>query len=565
MPSRRDITDHPTRRSESSSSAPRLANLRQVITDRRRANDRLRRSLWVSLLVHALIFLLYIPAALQGARDHRGEDLDRPELATSIQPVLLLAPPPPRAARSELPSPASDQAPPVRPLLRPDPEPDEADPQLEFVRSHLAPSEAPPLTDRISTQNQQVEHERVAHARSQIADGRAERGTRSGSPQDAAQAGARPQRASQPSRFPQQRDRQRNPEAQQDPREPSQGEAAAQPSPRQHDAPPCDGRSPGSDCDGLARLSPQAAPQPQRGRAGDWDARSPAQGEREGWEPLVSRLPGLVLDAEPFAPAALPDLASALAFEPATPGVDRVEREREPTPPSAQRVQAKRAPSPREATPAPPQRAREHVSEPAVLVHQGTPTQPQPALAFEIEPLELVRQEQERERESRASKRASGENRRDTPPGSARSSARSTAGSEAAAGGSVVSPREPPPTIDIQSALATRAHPLAGILQALDDQLRASWQLPFEVRSSGIVGTTGLEFTIDRWGRIDDVVVTRPSGHPQLDTLARGAVPERVDGFLLLMLSEAREAFPKRGLRVSYQFAYTDSPVAGIL
>jgi outer membrane biosynthesis protein TonB len=560
----------------------RLASLGQVIGDRRRANARLRRSLWVSLLAHALLFLILAPLALprpeqRAAPVHPPLEVQR---LTEL-PALLRLDPEQLARRLPQPDPVLDQPSPERPPqvaeapdperrdptpqppVAPDPPVPERNPaQVEFVRSHLEASDQVPDTDRISTQNQQADRERVARARAQVASGAADRGTQAGSPQRATQAGAQPERPAQ-----------RTPRA--EPHEAEGAPTSAQPmaprAPRPHqDDQPCgpDAFADGP-CDALADARQAFDPQQLAGQdpRDHMEQSPPPLREREGWEPLAVRVTGADIQAQAIPEAPQPDRAASpgpllaqdavLLAHPSPSSVRQAQDEAAQRKENPQASQQARAPG--SSQPEPATDKRRASSEPQIPA-------PEPALQFVVEPLELLRQEQEREEDqARSHQQDQRQRRRNTPPGSAKASAASAPGSEAAAGGSVVSPLDPPPVIDVRTVLATRAHPLAGVLQALDDQLREAWEIPFDVRVSGVVGTTGVELLVDNRGRVRDVVTTRPSGHSQLDEAARQAIPSRLEGFGQLLQGEAGWAFPPEGLHIYYEFEYTDSPVAGVL
>jgi hypothetical protein len=524
------------RRGRQAALRPRLAALRLVLTQRRAASDRLRRSLWVSILAHVLLFAALVPLAMP-----RGEHATATREPLRVERVLLevaQAPPPPPPTPEPEPEPEQP------------PEPEREAERLEFVRSHLEAAASSPDTHRISTQDQRVQRERHTPARSQIADGRAQRGTRSGSPQRAARPGSRPEQAAEPTP---QSEHERRVEAQASPPPPMEERAkreASQPSPSRT---PRDAREPSPASLASAASSTRQAVRPSQRRE---------PGERSNWEPLAVRLTGLDPQAQPFPEAPSPDRSASPPVAQAPTHDQREEdhpqRERErraDQDPVAERLD--RAPGSSQAQP--------ETATTAVLAARPSPAAPEPPLEFLIEPLELMREQQERERKEHASEHSARRTRRDTPPGSARAASASSAGSEAAAGGSVVSPIEPPPALDVRAALATRTHPLAPMLQALDDQLRAAWELPFEIRVSGIVGTTGVDFIVDRRGRIHEISLIRPSGHPALDALALAAIPRRIESFRGLLDEDTLDAFPSDGLRVRYQFSYTDSPVAGIL
>jgi outer membrane biosynthesis protein TonB len=561
----------------------RLAALGQVLGDRRRANDRLWRSLWISLFAHTLLFLGLAPfalprQALQAAVQPEPVEVLRiseaPELVQLTPEQLERSFPEPestvdeqRPRQVEPPDPALERDRQERALaeqqeLEAPPERKRQPQRLEFVRSHHQASEQAPDTQRISTQNQIADQERVALARAQVANGRAERGTQAGTPRDAARHGAQPQQPTSgaPTALEQRQD------------EPQQATArATAPQARTHreDQQPCgQGQSvAGGPCDALADARQARDSQQLRGStAHDRREQSPPHTRaREGWEPLAVRVTGLADQARPFAEAPLPDRATSPS---ATTAHDAVLVAR-PSPNSTKPAQDDSAQRKETARAVQQSRARGS-SQPEPSPDRERPAAelepPQPELQFLVEPLELMRQEQEQEQQQASARQQNQrQRRRSAPPGSARASASSAPGSEAAAGGSVVSPIDPPPAIDVRTVLSTRAHPLSGVLQALDDELREAWEIPFDVRVSGVVGTTGVELLLDRRGRVRDVVTTRPSGHALLDQAARQAIPPRIADFSMLLEGEARDTFPSEGLRVYYEFEYTDSPVAGVL
>lgn len=568
---------------------PRLAATRQLAGQRRRSELRLRRSLWISLLAHAAALLVLLPLSvprpeaaiaavpppLQVLRIEPKVPIVTPELAQfdpAHAPELTPKPEPrpdddpiePKPPKPQLDLPHPDDTPP--PPEPPQPEPPE---RLEFLRAHMDASPTAPDTDRISTQDQQVEHERVSPARAQVSDGSSDRGMLAGYPQQATRAGARPQLPA--------------------PSTPAELQAMAQarhafatPRPPQaqtlrEDEHPCPGSAQShGPCDALAdaqgsRQGVHDRGEPQR-HDGDRSRSQPQRqaapaSEREGWKPLAVRLPGQVTAAQPFPEALLPD-------RPASPGLATPQDALLQATASQPQRHSKEARDShdqrREQAHAQRQARAQGSSLPDPLPrdseladHRSPP--PEPELRFLIEPLDLMRQEREREQQAQASERNRHKQRRRAAQGSARPTVASPSGSQAAAGGSVVSPIDPPQVLDVKTVLSARSHPLSEVLQVLDDQLRSSWSIPFDIRVSGIVGTTGLELVLDKRGRIRDVSTPRPSGHAQLDELARSAIPDRIEDFGKLLEGEAREAFPSEGLHVYYEFEYRDSPVAGVL
>lgn len=581
------MTEHPAHRGGAPGprrpARTRLLALGQVLGDRRRANDRLRRSLWVSVFAHALLFLGLAPfalprPALQAAAQPEPLQVERitelPELVQLSPEQLERMFPEPQQPLDDRLQERTDQEEPLEPERHerheralaerqesePPPPRDRPPQRLEFLRSHHDAADQAPDTHRISTQNQMSDRERVALARAQVADGRAERGTQAGAPQKAARHGAQPQQPTSgaPTARQQQSEEQARTTAQ---------ARAPQAREQRQDQRPCGPGHQAGPCDALADARDALDRQQLVGAdARDRQEQSPRHASaREGWEPMAVRIPGVVDQARPFPEAPLPDRAASpgataahdavLVAHPAPSTSKQAQDAAAQRKEQARAVQQARAQGSSQPEPSPDQERPAAKLEP-----------PQPELEFLVEPLDLLRQEQEREQQQASSRQQNQrQRRRSAPPGSAKASAASAAGSEAAAGGSVVSPIDPPQAIDVRTVLSTRAHPLSGVLQALDDELREAWEIPFDVRVSGVVGTTGVELLLDRRGRVRDVVTTRPSGHALLDQAARQAIPSRIDDFTLLLEGEARDTFPADGLRVYYEFEYTDSPVAGVL
>ncbi len=519
--------------------APRLPALRQVLGDRRRANDRLRRSLWVSLLVHSLLFVLALPFALHHAEAPAEANtstvlVERVPIPESARPPQLRCEREARAEDRELDAESQAQA--KAEVERPEPpplvvEPSPRDDALEFVRSPRETREPAPDSGRISTANRRVEHERVAQSRALVADGQADRGTHAGNPQRAVRSGAQPERAAAAAAAFQ---------AAQERGEPS---TPSQLREHREDAL--------ADADDA--LDPRTVPFSEALEA--VRRSEPALAERQGWEPMAFRLTGLEERAETFAEAPLPDRAASMVV---------------PAQESSQAKEALAQAEQQERRALEDQRARPQGShQPERVPDQRQPmeqvTAPEPELRFEVEPLELMRLERDQQQRAVAEESSHRDRRRRAPPGSARASVASPTGAQSAAGGSVASPLDPPETIDAMTVLQTRVHPLASVLESLDDQLRTAWVIPLDIRVSGIVGTAGIEMVLDRRGRIHDVALTRPSGHASLDALAQAAVPDRLHGFQRLLDDDVRAAFPEEGLRIYYEFEYKDSPVAGIL
>ncbi len=492
----------------------RLATLRQVLGDRRRAGSRLRRSLWVSLLAHLTLFFVALPIAR-----HPEGDRARDAKAERAVQLITIEPPQPQVRPEPLEAP--------QPEPEPEPEPEALAERLEFLRSQREQQGKSPDSRRISTHDRSVQDERVARSRARVADGSQDRGKRAGSPSKASQAGSTPQLPAPSTPLEQ--------SAQVQARSaPTQPRAPSAERPRL-DERPCGGQAGAGPCDAVLQtrgdqgpaLEPDA-PQQAIARADQRLSTSPgrvSESGREGWSPLAVRAPGLAPDATPFARAILPDRTApsdaskaAMVSDEATPTV-------KPAPsPTPRRPQQPKASRTARATGS----AQDQPDETAQAA--ARPTVVEPAPSFDVEPLELMRQQQRRD----------------------------------AAGGHRVSAVSPPEVVDIQTALSTRQHPLAEVLTALDDQLREGWIIPLEIRVSGIVGTTGVRMVVDPRGRISEVALTRPSGHPHLDQLAQAAVPKRIDGFSRLLTAEARDAFPEQGLHLYYEFAYRDSPVVGV-
>ncbi len=565
-------------RGEAAKAGPRLPALRQIVGDRQRANDRLRRSLWISILAHSLVFVALMPLALPRA-ELPTDDAPPPApvelLALDPDALQAMAPPEISVPERRL---AEDEDEPEQiaersePLEQPEDEPEPTPPppeRLEFVRAHgdALPGDAPD-THRISTRDQRFDQELSAPARARVAEGMSDRGVMAGSPQDAVQAGAEAQLPAPSTPL----EREAQVQARQ---------AASKPLPpradrERDDEQPCSASAEaGGPCDALADASGARRARFDEGEPRWSEAfavqsaaahQAGAAGERAGWDPVAVRLPGLVPDAQIFPEAPEPDRAStpsAIAQERAERQHSASERQRDKERADPVEQRQEQAQSRREARAQGSSRPAEPTQPSELAERRVTP--PEPELQFLVEPLELMRQEQERERRSKADERNDHKRRRRVAQGSARPSVASPTGSQAAAGGSVVSPIDPPPTLDVRTVLSARSHPLAGVLQALDDQLRSSWEIPFEIRVSGIVGTTGIELLLDRHGRVREVTTTRPSGHPQLDALARDAIPKRIEEFGTLLVGEARDEFPHDGLKVYYEFEYRDSPVAGVL
>jgi outer membrane biosynthesis protein TonB len=524
----------------------RLEALRQVLGDRRRAESRLRRALWVSLLAHVSLFFVALPVALD------ARDVDRVEAPASRTVQLITMEPEQRPPRAE-PEPKEAEPEPKEPELAPE--------RLEFVRSQKQHQGSSPDSHRISTHDSAVERERVAKARARVADGRSDRGRRAGSPSRASQAGATPQLPA-PSTPLEQSALVQARSAPTQPRAPS----AERP---RVDERPCSGASNGGPCDAVTpSRGPQGpaleelARQQAVAHAAQMNSASPGQASesgREGWSPIAFRAPGLVPDATPFAQDILPDRPTPADASKAA------AREAETTPvvapspsPTPQRQERARSARTARATGS----AQAQPSEQAQAAAQPTVTQPDPS--FDVEPLELMRQQQRRDSDAMATDQHRYRQERLVSQGSARPSDPSPTGAQSAAGGHRVSTVRPPQVVDVRTALSTREHPLADVLTALDEQLREGWIIPLDIRVSGIVGTTGVQMVLDSKGRIQQVSLTRPSGHPHLDELARAAIPKRVEGFARLLTTEARAAFPDQGLHVYYEFAYRDSPVAGV-
>ncbi len=526
----------PPERAES----PRLPVLRELLSHRHAANERLRRSLWLSFLFHLVLFVGLVPLSMPSL----DEPVETPrvvEVHRIVLPSLV-----PEGSLAPLPEP--ERAEPEPELAQPEPELDAE--RIEFVRPHLGSSDEAPDTDRVSTHDQRVAVERHTRARSQVADGTAHLGTQAGSPQKAARAGALPQQPSS----------RRNADASKQARATRE---AANTAGRHSDkgGKPIDDPCSGEQVD--------AAPCRALAQASSNHATTVALREREGWDPIPTRLTGVQPDARPFEQAPQPTIATP-TLEGATHDLLRSSRaksslqtaDKESLNKPSRRSDTARADQDRASKPHSGSADNQAASPKALPDRQPTPD---PELRFLVDPVQVAREERERQaRESQKEDR--NRHRRPVPLGTSSPSVASVAGSEAAAGGSLVSPLDPPPILDIKAALSTRHHPLASMLQSLDNQLRESWEIPFDIRVSGIVGTTGLEFLIDDRGRVSDVQVVRPSGHPQLDAVARASVPAKLAEFQVLRRDEGtRDAFPEQGLRVEYQFSYKDSPVAGIL
>jgi len=562
----------------------RLAATRQVLGDRRRANQRLRRSMWFSLLFHGLVVLLVVPLALPGSKTEPSPDpvAEAPPLRVELitLPEHTPAPSVPKELAKRTPDP--DREPPIEtsvpPVVEldqpPVPEPP-AQPQkkpterLEFLRAHHdASDDVPTDTARISTQDQRVDQDRASPAKARVADGSADRGQMAGSPQQAVRAGAQAQLPAPATPLEHQAEAQAR-------------RAASKPLPPRAKKPteheqPCQPGSAQSPCDAVADARGTQQGRHDDGQRQRYDGfqlasyaaqQAAVYGERGDWNPIAVRMPGQVVDAQPFLEALLPERPTSPGFTAQHDALlqatvtQRSTRDKESQDQREQRRQQAR--TQRKARPQGAAQAEQEREPSELAIERITP--PEQELQFLVEPIEMMRQEREREQRAQASERNEHKRRKRVAPGSARPTVASPTGSQAAAGGSVVSPIKPPPTIDVRTVLQTRSHPLAPAILALDDQLREAWEIPFEIRVSGIVGTTGVELVLDSRGRIRDVTTTRPSGHATLDALAHSAIPDRIEDFRSLLQPDALAEFPREGLRVYYEFEYRDSPVAGVL
>ncbi len=526
----------------------RMPALQQVVVQRNMARSRLRRSLWVSALFHAAILFVLVPLSLPAL----SKDPPTSPRAMQVQRLELIPTPqqpPPPPERARLPEPEIPE----------EPDPSE-DPErwLEFLRAHQSPSASSALaTNRISTQHQLVEQERHARARSQVADGEDDRGERSGQPRSSVQAGALPQQAAPAARE-----------------QPAEGAPVAQAAANPERPEPNLRETTAGEQDALAmatelqQSSEEAAHRREQAASHSQAARHKEHSTDDGrpgeWSPIATRVDGAQQRVPPYPEAPNPDAPGLSAQRAAVPQASQREAPSESGSAGAeqadeQSAQAQLAPAaqrePSETTQTSAARSAQS-STPGSASHELE-------LNFLVEPLVLAREAREQHSQSAAD--SASQRQRDSPPGSARSAAAQAPGNAAAAGGSVVSALDPPITIDLLAALSVKEHPLARALQALDDELRDRWIIPLDLRASGIVGTTGLEFLIDRRGHIHGVEVVRPSGHEQLDQLAAVAIPGRLRGFRALLPRADRYEFPHQGLRIRYQFAYTDSPVAGVL
>ena len=562
----------------------RLASTRQVLGDRRRASQRLRRSMWFSLLFHGLVVLLAVPMAHPGAKAEPSPDpvAKAPPLRVELIPLPEHTPPPPipRELAQHTPDPDSeppidasvppvvelDQAPVPEPPAQPQKKPTE---QLEFVRAHHdASDDSPTDATRISTQDQRVDQERASPAKARVADGSTDRGQMAGSPRQALRAGAQAQLPAPATPL----ERQADAQARRTASKPLPPRAKK---PQEHEQ-PCQPGSANSPCDAVADAQGDRHGRHDDGQRRRYDGLQQASyaaqqaavyGEHGDWNPIAVRMPGQVVDAQPLPEAILPERPTIPGFAAQHDALLQATATQQSThDKESQDQREQRREQARSQRKARPQGAAqpEQQREPSQLAIERV-TPPEPELQFQVEPIELMRQEQKRKQRAQASERNEHKRRKRVASGSARPTVASPTGSQAAAGGSVVSPIKPPPTIDVRTVLQTRSHPLAPAILALDDQLREAWEIPFEIRVSGIVGTTGVELMLDSRGRIRDVTTTRPSGHATLDALARSAIPDRIEDFRSLLQADALEEFPREGLRVYYEFEYRDSPVAGVL
>jgi TonB family protein len=79
-----------------------------------------------------------------------------------------------------------------------------------------------------------------------------------------------------------------------------------------------------------------------------------------------------------------------------------------------------------------------------------------------------------------------------------------------------------------ETSVAIRKTPTGVWYDNVDDQLRAVWRYPAELRALGIRGEVVVQFAVERNGAVRDVKVISSSGYPELDLAAVSAVPVRV-------------------------------------
>ncbi|MFZ5477669.1 MAG: energy transducer TonB, partial [Myxococcota bacterium] len=76
--------------------------------------------------------------------------------------------------------------------------------------------------------------------------------------------------------------------------------------------------------------------------------------------------------------------------------------------------------------------------------------------------------------------------------------------------------------------VAVRDTPTGRWFTTVDQQLRASWTCPPELRALGVAGTTVVGWRVQRDGDVLDVHLVRSSGNAELDLAALAAVPTQV-------------------------------------
>jgi len=105
--------------------------------------------------------------------------------------------------------------------------------------------------------------------------------------------------------------------------------------------------------------------------------------------------------------------------------------------------------------------------------------------------------------------------------------------------------------IDLQAIAATRDHPLGPWAAEVDGILESGLHYPAELRAQRLQGRVVVVFTVQRNGRVIEERVLNTSGHSELDTIARFAVPR---------VLPAPRPFKGRTLRVRYTFRFNVEP-----
>ncbi len=320
--------------------------------------------------------------------------------------------------------------------------------------------------------------------------------------------------------------------------------------------------------DGLGGPDDQASVAQVRQRQGSRPEKGQSQGRRRPNQPSQARTPALPIRDRPREPGRRQERVtpSSLGQEQASPEAwaplaQLIQRAAVPVPEAPRASERSGAAAPRQPLPTrhgsptaslPETRGRDA----ARLAKEATAPQ-QPPSAFVLadtpvpakEPIPAAQQDP-RERASKEGRSASGES--PSAPGAAHASQAAVLRSSAAAA-SLVSPLSEPQLLDLSTALNTGWNPMSDMMLALDDSLRHAWIIPDQVKASGIVGTTTVEFVLHPNGRVSDVKVVKQSGHAILDQLAAGAIPQRLRGF--------RRLIPAEGYRVRFSFRYSDRPV----